>query len=489
MLSGLRIRPGRHDRPGRLGVHPAPRPHKRFSLAVLACAAVLLTAGCSAAILDPAPTSLIAMALVPVVLAFVVASLRDPIGVALPAYAILIPFGSGLSIGLPVPFGSVSSLVGLLLALALLAQHVTVRQGAPRISTTVPVWLAFLGLAGASVFWSVAPGTTAYYFGVLASLVLLYVLLALAQINRKALERIENAVVIGGLAATCYGITQLLFLGGLPSGVAGSARFGRDLLDANNQAAALLLPLAIAVARAAGRSGRWWLVHVVAVVILLAGVVLTGSRGGLIAAIAVFVAVMLFTSRGRGVLIGFGAVVAALLATVLVLNPAGVGERQVDSSSSSGRTDIWKVGLSACPTYCLTGSGWGTFPVVYKMEQPAVPEARPLRGVAKAPHNLAMQVGIQAGVLGLLLVVVGLGLTMVDALRLPTALRAAPVAALVGTLVSSFFLSNLEYKFFWMVLAYVLLCKNYVTSDGASAEESAGHDRRRAGASPTVRAG
>lgn len=433
--------------------------------------------------------TLIAMALAPIVFAFVVASFRDPIRVALPAYAILIPFGSGLSIGLPVPFGSVSSLVGLLLALALLAQHVTVRQGAPRICATVPVWLAFLGLAGASVLWSVAPGTTAYSFAVLASLVLLYVLLALAQINRKALERIEDAVVIGGLAAACYGIAQLLFLGDLPSGVAGPARFGRDLLDANNQAAALLLPLAIAVARGADRSGRRWLAYVVAVVVLLAGVVLTGSRGGLIAAIAVFVAVMLFTSRGRGVLIGFGAVVAALLATVLVLNPAGVGERQVDASSSSGRTDIWKVGLSACPTYCLTGSGWGTFPVVYKMEQPAVPDARVLRGVAKQPHNIAMLVGIEAGVLGLLLVIVALGLTVVNALRLPAALRAAPVAALVGTLVSSFFLSNLEFKFFWMVLTYVVLCKNYVVSDGSSAEKSTDHDWRRAGASPTARAG
>jgi hypothetical protein len=29
------------------------------------------------------------------------------------------------------------------------------------------------------------------------------------------------------------------------------------------------------------------------------------------------------------------------------------------------------------------------------------------------------------------------------------------VAALVGTVVSSFFLSNLEFKFFWAVLAFV----------------------------------
>jgi hypothetical protein len=416
-------------------------------------------------------TTLIALALAPVVLAFVVASFRDPIRVALPAYAVLVPFGSGLSIGLPGPFGSLSSLLGVLLALALLAQHLTVRRGTARIPATVPVWLAFLGLAGASVFWSVAPGTTAYSFAVLASLVLLYVLLALARINRKALKRVEDAVLIGGLAAACYGITQLLFLGGLPSTEGGSARFGSNLLDPNNQAAALLLPLAIAMARIAVRSGRGRLAHVITVVILLTGILLTGSRGGLIAAVVVLAAVVLYSGHGRGTLIGFGAAAATLVAAVLLSNPAGLGERQVTQESSSGRAEIWEVGLSACPTYCLTGSGWGTFPVVYKMEQPSVPEARVLGNVARQPHNIAMLAGVEAGVLGLLLVVVGLGLTMSHALHLPAALRAAPVAALLGTFVSSFFLSNLEFKFFWLVLAYIALCQNCTTSDGASVAE------------------
>jgi hypothetical protein len=62
------------------------------------------------------------------------------------------------------------------------------------------------------------------------------------------------------------------------------------------------------------------------------------------------------------------------------------------------------------------------------------------------------------GVLGLLLVVLGLSTALVGALRLPPAMRGPPVAALLGTVVSSFFLSNLEFKFFWAVLAYVAIC-------------------------------
>jgi len=208
------------------------------------------------------------------------------------------------------------------------------------------------------------------------------------------------------------------------------------------------------------------------VVVLLTGVVMTGSRGGLIATFAALITVVLFSNRGRGVLIGLGAAAAVLLAAVLVFNPAGLGERQVTQEGSSGRADVWAVGLSACPTYCLTGSGWGTFPVVYKMEQSSTPEARVLRnGVAYQPHNILMQASIEAGVLGLLLVIVALGLALADALRLPAALRPPPVAVLLGTFVSSFFLSNLEFKFFWMVLAYVVLCQNYAASDIGSVDE------------------
>ena len=33
---------------------------------------------------------------------------------------------------------------------------------------------------------------------------------------------------------------------------------------------------------------------------------------------------------------------------------------------STGRTEIWRLGLSACSDHCLAGSGWGTFPDVYQ---------------------------------------------------------------------------------------------------------------------------
>jgi O-antigen ligase/polysaccharide polymerase Wzy-like membrane protein len=408
-------------------------------------------------------TSPLALAAAPLMFALVVIGFRRPLALLLPAYAATVPFGSSLATGLPAPYGSLSSVLGLILLLSLTLQLLSGRTGRAPLPATVAIWLLFLGLTGTSAVWSVAPRITEAGFLNLASLIVLYALLALAPVTRTDLGRVERALVIGGTAAACYGLLQLLVLGGLPTDAdgVGGARFGRDLLGANNTAAALLLPLAIAVCRAVDLPRRRdRVLHGLAAGLLVTGILLTGSRGGLLAAGATFLAAILFVGRGRARLAGFTAAAALAVTFTLVVNPAGLGARTA-STDSSGRTDIWLVGLAACHDYCLTGSGWGTFPRVYALEQPLVGQARVLvRGTNYEPHNIWILVGVEVGALGLLLVLVGFGLTFRDTVRLRPFLRGPPVAGLTGTLVAGFFLSNFEYKFFWMALMYALLCRN-----------------------------
>ncbi|TQN37898.1 O-antigen ligase [Blastococcus colisei] len=400
-------------------------------------------------------TLLVAVALSPLLVAYVVACIRDPLRYAMPPYAVLIPFSSLISIG-PGAFGSVSSLLGVLLGLGLLVQLVTTRRGSAHISLAVPVWLAFLALCGFSLFWSVSPTDTTDGFAVLASLVVLFVALVLTRFDQTTLRRFENAILLGGVLVVGYGLAQLLFLGGLPTGEAGGARFGEDLLGANNQAASLLLPTAIAAGRTVAGAVTGRLVYGAVTLGLLFGVVMTGSRGGLLAVIVVVGAVVLFGVAPRASKIALMATATVLLTFVIVVNPGGIGERQLGKESTSGRSEIWAVGVYACRHYCLTGAGWGGFPTVYAEERASVAEAKVLRrGTAFEPHNVYLLALIEAGVLGLVLVLVGLGIAVVTALRLPPLMRGPPVGAILGTLVGSFFLSNLEYKFFWAVLIYV----------------------------------
>jgi O-antigen ligase len=406
---------------------------------------------------------LLLAAAAPLLILFALAAIRRPLEIALPAYVLMLPFGSGLSTGVPSAFGSLSSILGVLLTVSLAGQLITARRGPPNLPASVPVWLAFVALAGVSMFWSIAPQMTIRSFAVLVSLAVLYMLLVLSRVDPPTLVRVENAVLLGAVIAVGYGLTQLLLLGGLPSTPEGSGRFGNGLLGPNNQAAAMLLPLAIATTRASARHrliDRGF--HAAVAVLLLIGILMTGSRGGLLAALVTLVLVVLLVHRGRRMMVVLGGLIVAVTIAVLVVNPAGIGARQVkQQQSSSGRAEIWSIAMHACPTYCSTGSGWGTFPRVYQLERASVPDARVLRrGTSFEPHNLWVLALIEAGLAGAVIMTIGLLLALRDALLTPISMRAPPVAAIAGTIVAGVFLSNLEFKFFWMVLAYATMARS-----------------------------
>jgi O-antigen ligase len=158
-----------------------------------------------------------------------------------------------------------------------------------------------------------------------------------------------------------------------------------------------------------------------------------------------------------------------------VYQPGGLTTRTYESpTSSSGRTDIWRVGLTACDDYCLTGSGWGTFPTVYAETQASVPNAGVLVGEGNyQPHNVWLLLGVELGVAGLLLFGLALAVTWREASRLTQAHRGPPLAVLAGMLLGLGFLSSIEFKFFWMVLIYVALCRHVEDAERATQQRPA----------------
>lgn len=410
----------------------------------------------------------LALVVAPMVAGPLVMCLRQPMRIALPAYAVLVPFGgSVLSVGSS-RFGSLSSLLGIVLGIGLALQLMSRRRLEIPLSATGPLWLLFLGTAGATVLWSLAPKTTANGFLVLGSLVFVYVLVAVSHVDGVVLTRTENGLLLGGVLATCYGLTQLFLLGGFPPDVPGDppgpgGRFGNDLLGPNNEAVALLLPLLVALSRAVTRPDASKRVfHAFVAALLLVGILMTGSRGGILAAVIAVTTLAFANPGGRGKLLAYIGAGITVATVVFVMHPAGIAVREVQTTSSSGRTDIWRVALASCPQYCAIGSGWETFPDVYAATQPSVPDARVLvgKGGSYQPHNVWLLVAIELGLPGLLLLAAVLGLTLAEALRLPAHLRGPPLGGLIGTYFAALFLSNLEFKFFWMALIMVALSRN-----------------------------
>jgi hypothetical protein len=354
---------------------------------------------------------------------------------------------------LPAPFDTPSSVLGLIVIAGLVGHFMLVPRSAAVLLPAVPTWLLVVAYGGLTFAWSVDPSQSIDEFMILLSLVALYTLVMLMPVEERDVARIEEALVVGGAALGLYGIVLLLQAGGLGEGgrLATAGGVGKGI-DPNITAATLILPLAIAVGRgvrarrAVARSAFWGSAGLIG-----AAIVLTGSRGGMLAAIAVLVVHAISGKHRRRIAIA-GIGLAAVVGLTLSLAPENIS-RRLTRPSSSGRTDIWRTAMHKCDSYCWSGSGIGTFPTVYQDTLHSEPSARGLDRPFVA-HSIWIGALIETGITGLLLLLLALALVARDLLKLPNDVRAAPLAGFVGVLIASTFLSTLGFKYFWMVMMY-----------------------------------
>jgi len=400
----------------------------------------------------------LAVAALPLLVLILSAGLRSPIGVLLAAYAAILPLGSSvtLSVGLPAPFNSLTSLVGIAVVLAMIVHLSLARVSARTIVSAVPAWTTFTALCGMSIAWSVDPAQTASEFFLLLSLLGLYVVTMMMPVSRRDLAKLELGIVVGGAVAGAYALL-LLATSSLQLTRRDIPRFSTaggvgQQADPNITAATLVLPLAVALGRSL-RAGtlRERFAFGAAAALSAAAIVLTGSRGGMLAGVVTILIVMFDSEHRRKAFTIVG--VAAIVVGLIFANAPEDLRRRVNRTGSSGRTDIWRTGLAACGTYCWAGSGLGTFPTVYQNTLHTDPSAKGMDFPFVA-HNIWISAAVETGVVGLVLLAFALALVCRDLLRLPRAFRGPPLAGFVGVLVASFFLSSLGFKYFWFAMIY-----------------------------------
>ena len=214
-----------------------------------------------------------------------VRSVEDPIGTVLPIYALLLPFGSGIHVPLPLPssFDTLSSLAGAWAVVALSLHLYTRRRASPTHAAVCTLFVLAIGAISFTYLWSIDPPTTGQNVFILFSILGLFVLAALVEVDSRSLRRVEIFAVIGGVAACAYGL-WLLQSGRLVSTDAGPARFATaggigDQADPNITAATLILPFLLALLltlRARRPLERF--ATLAATIIIGVGILLTGSR-------------------------------------------------------------------------------------------------------------------------------------------------------------------------------------------------------------------
>jgi O-antigen ligase len=437
-------------------------------------------------------------------LPLVALSIYRPMRTIVPLYAGLVPIASEfrLSVPLPPPFNTLSSVLGGLVVVACLGHVILYRRG--RVPTPpVTFWLIFLGWATLSSLWAV-DFTPAWNTLLLATpLMFLMVVISLMPVNEEEFDITRVAIILSGAIVGAYALA-LLFTGrALPAhGVSQrlSIKTNPSETDPNILAASLLLPLSISIERyllggsRLWRSSAWrWLGGVTALLIVVA-VLFTGSRGGVLSSMVAIVLTVVYCWRlpeGRKMIrrtlatlavvaaLGTSAAVADTLVTK-VTNSSGPSEFQhigqlIKANSAlrrlwntenrgSGRLDLWIVGYRACQARCGWGAGLGNFQQVYN-EAFAFSSITNDVGFNRPAHNIYLGLSVELGFIGLTLLALAL-LAEWLALSKEAVWRLAPSlkAALAAVLVAEIFLSAIWFKYFWLTFLFIRMAENAAAS-------------------------
>ena len=236
-----------------------------------------------------------------------------------------------------------------------------------------------------------------------------------------------------------------------------------------NYLAATLVPAAVLAAGLAAltRSGPWRLVLIGAIVALGIGLIATGSRGGVVAAIVAVAAAMALV-RGRRLQIG------GLIATgVLVIGGWALAsssetfDRIKSFDSSTGRVDLWSVALRMSEDNPVLGVGVNNFEsrsADFVLQPGRLENTELIVDRPHVAHNVYLQQLAETGVIGLGLLIgffgAGLLATRSAAQQFRSVgdapmqgLASAVLVAQIAALSASVFLSNGYDLPLWLLLA------------------------------------
>ena len=298
--------------------------------------------------------------------------------------------------------------------------------------------------------------------------VILLVTIFAAARNRQALRWIAFAVAGGGALT----VALLLAIG---SSIDGS-RLSDSGVDPNELAMTLVAAILFGVLLAIQSRSRLVRACFSGLVLFnFYGLLVTGSRGGLLALFAALFAWVVVGGRWRGKL-AFAALIVAVSAGayIAVAAPAeqqariegvlGIGNQPVDRSGA-GRTSIWAVGVRAFKAKPLRGYGYGNYRDVsphFLLREPGLVESRYILHPLVA-HNTYLQSLVEVGILGSILFFAPVAGALVAFLLAARRFRRlgeeeleffarTGFAAFIGVLVASFFISEGLAKILWIMV-------------------------------------
>ncbi len=326
--------------------------------------------------------------------------------------------------------------------------------------------LAFWIYISISLTWSNVPFASLVTWVNITALPLVLLTL-LCHPNRQTLIRHTGVLVAGVTVITALYTLWQFFVDGLD-------RAPGVLPNPNNMATVLNLSLLPLLALAATGQGKPRLMAAVACLVLFAGLLATGSRGGLVCfGLGIFILGTAFfphlKSHGKAVA-GFAAVTALIFTGFLLFSHTALerslsifGDPVIDYSSYE-RLEIWKASYAMLLEHLFTGTGLGTFYLYY-------PAHRPLGDTSSMGHWAhfdALQFGIECGVLTMVLFYVVIAAWLVRGIKAwSNKERRMQIAGCMAALAALVLHAHIEFQFYIisiLIIAAVLMARLYTLS-------------------------
>ncbi len=322
-----------------------------------------------------------------------------------------------------------------------------------------------------SVWWSVVPDDTPFPLNVPQGAALTVLLWDIYR-TRNRVEAAMQAFLLGGYVSIVT--TTFNFLHG-DQARHWEKRFAGSGFDPNDIALLLAIGIPLAAYLTAGKTGPLFLRLLNFLYPVGAGlvIILTGSRGALIAAVPAYLFYLASVTRmGR---VWRFAVCAVLLGAVVGATQLDLSEPlerlgTVTNSASddhlSGRADLWHAGWIVYGEHPLLGIGGGAFGEATK----------PLAGLGQPliAHNTYLSVLTELGPFGFLVFVAMLVTVVQSALRQPRAMCLASLAALLVWAIGVFALSWEFRSQTWFVFGLIVAADHCTETVSEEEREAAG---------------
>jgi hypothetical protein len=319
------------------------------------------------------------------------------------------------------------------------------------------VWL------GLSALWATSTANVLGDIWHWAAVALLWLVLATTLDSRDAVRLAAAAFVAGAIVSVMIGVAS-----GSLNDPETELRLEGGAGDPNFLAASLVPAIVLAAALIGGVKGPLARGALVAAIpVLAAGLVMSQSRGGALAAVGtVLLALLAFRGRRWHVaafaLLAVGVSVAAFAAT-----PAAWERISTFDSGGSGRSSLWTVGWRVASDHPLAGVGLDNFIVVagdYVREPGALTRVQRIAENPQEVHNLYLHVLAESGIVGLALYLAFIAgclrAAWMAANRFAArgdpameALARAVFVGICGMLISAFFLSSQVDLRMWVLFA------------------------------------